>query len=150
MLLSARILDQVLDVNHYTPVNQVTWVQGDTVNFYFQLIDASRPLVGVDPANPTGFRYVPAVGATLQVMIQNLDDTKKISRFASQPFANDTSIWVLPILPTDTFLRGTPSLQLILNEGGKLTSCTIQQAVMIKYANQSLGYNDQTYKTAGQ
>jgi hypothetical protein len=150
MLLSARVLDQVLDVNHFTNVNQITFVQGDTVTLYLQLIDASRPRANYDPANPAGFRYVPFAGATLQVLIQNLDDLKKINRFATQPFPNDASIWAVPFLPTDNFLRGTPSIQLILNEGGKLTSCTLQQAVMVQLANQQLGYNDQTYKTAGQ
>lgn len=150
MLLSARVLDAVTDVNHYLNVSQVTWVQGDTVTVYLQLIDASRSRVGLDPAVPAGFRYVPFSGATLQVQIQNLDDLKKISRFATQPFSNDPSIWALPILPTDTFLRGTPSLQLILNEGGKITSCTVQQLIMIQGSNQQLGYCDNTYKTSGQ
>lgn len=119
MLLSARPLKDVSDVNSFQHDLQLAWTQGDALDVYFQLIDASldRPDQGF---NPGGRRFCPADGATLSVVLENLDDEKKITRAATQPFEGDSSIWKLTINATDK-IRGTPHMRLTLTEGAVVT-----------------------------
>lgn len=119
MLLSARPLKDCVGVNSFEPATELEWTEGDTVDLFFQLIDSQldKPEQGFSPA---GRRYVPAAGATLSCVLENIDDAKQLTRLATQPFANDGSIWKLSILGTDS-IRGTPQLRLTLTEGAKVT-----------------------------
>jgi len=133
MILSCRILDNVVDVNNFDYVNQFESTQGDANTIYFQLMDAS-----VDKASggfvPPGRRYMPAVGATLIVIVDTLDDAKKINRSAVQPFATqDPSLWSFQILSTDP-IRGTSNLKLTLSEGLKITRGVARTAISISPA----------------
>lgn len=129
MLLSARFLQDVQGVNSWEPSSSLQWTEGDQLDMYFQLIDASldRPEQGF---YPSGRRYVPATGATLSCVIENIDDAKKITRLASQPFVNDGSIWKLSILGTDR-IRGTPQMRITLTEGTKVTRGCIKLGLKI-------------------
>lgn len=116
MLLSARILTDVANVNVYEASDVVEFTEGDAPTIYFQLVDAS-----LDKGHrPPGRRYIPMAGATLQVVIQNIDDAKTVTRYAMQPFAQDLSIWSLVLQPTDN-IRGVCSLTLKLTETSKVT-----------------------------
>jgi hypothetical protein len=131
MLLTARMLNGCVNANtfEYTQVFQMT--SGERQDLYFQLVDASK----MPPTQyffPAGLRYAPAAGSTLRCTLASIDDAKTLTRFASQPFpAQDTSIWKLSILETDT-LAGTFALQLALNEAGILRKGSLQQAVQIQ------------------
>jgi hypothetical protein len=116
MLLSLRPLDPVCNVNDFGIVTSWLLNAGSApVTLYFQLIDASRETV-IQGFNPPGFRYVPASGSILQVLIQNIDDRKKIYRIASQPFPlQDPSIWSIQLLASDK-LVGCPDVLLNLTE----------------------------------
>lgn len=130
MLLSARILQDVQSVNSFRYSQAAQLSQGDTATIYIQLVDASldRAMEGY---NPAGRRYIPASGATLAVTLPSLNQLKQISgRAASQPFPGDLSIWSFTILSTD-IIRGTVGLQLALNEGGKITSAFLQNAMAV-------------------
>lgn len=129
MHLSARVLKDVQSVNSFEADTELSWTEGDTLDVHLQLIDVSldRALQGFQPE---GRRYVPAAGATLSCVIENIDDAKKITRLASQPFANDGSIWRLSILATDV-IRGTPQLRLTLTEGTKVTRGLVRLALKI-------------------
>lgn len=119
MLLSARVLKDVNNVNSFQHDLLLTWMQGDTLDVYLQLIDAS--LDRADQGfNPGGRRFCPEAGATLQVVLENLDDAKKITRMATQPFPLDASIWKVSIAASDG-IKGTPQLRLVLTEGTKVT-----------------------------
>jgi len=131
MLLSARPLRDVSGVNSFE-VDQV-WEtsEGNEVSLYFQLIDASLDRA-TDGFSPSGRRYMPAASASLSVTIDSLDDAKKITRYATQPYALDGSIWKLDILPTDAGkVRGTPTLRFKLIEGSKVTYGSLQGALLV-------------------
>lgn len=130
MLLSARILESVSGVNSFDYVDQGRFTEGDTPTIYLQLIDAAkdRPQDGFVPA---GRRYMPIGGATLQVTFVNLDASKQVVRFATQPFPQDPSIWAVTLLATDA-IRGTVSLRLLLSESGKLTKGSLQAALAVE------------------
>jgi hypothetical protein len=129
MLLAARMLNDVASVNAYEVAEQVEFTQGDTVDVYFQLIDASLDKA-VKGFVPGGRRYMPAAGATLSVKLDNIDDNVAVTRSAVQPFANDPSIWKLPVLSTDRII-GTCALVLTLTEAGKVTRGRVEAAVQI-------------------
>lgn len=129
MLLSARFLNDVANVNsfEYAQVGQFT--RGEAASVYFQLIDASLDgaLRGFEPS---GRRYIPATGATLSVVVNSIDDGKKITRFATNPFPNDTSIWKLDFLPTDK-IDGTATMQLTLTEGSVVRKGLVKNGLRI-------------------
>lgn len=129
MILSCHILDNVVDCNNWEVVNQFEATQGDSNNVYIQLIDAATNKA-TGGFNPPGKRYMPGVGATLTVLINSIDDAKKISRIAMQPFSLDPSIWKFQILGSDPIV-GTCNLKLTLNETGVLTHGTAQMALLI-------------------
>jgi hypothetical protein len=130
MLLSVRVLKDVASVNSWEPDDQVTWTEGDVVDIYFQLIDAS-----LDTSNqgfhPSGRRYMPVAGATLSCVLENIDDAKVLTRSATQPFAQDPSIWKLQVLATDK-VRGSPQMRITLTETGpKITRALIKNVLKI-------------------
>ena len=114
MKLSARPLVDVEGANDFQYSTQLEYYAGDATTFYFQLIDQEK-----NPAQqgfyPSGLRYCAITGATLQVTFNNVADSKRVVRYATQPFANDTSIWSVSILATDP-LEGTVSLKCVLTE----------------------------------
>lgn len=107
------MLNAVANVNTFEYVDSVDFTEGDGPLIYFQLIDKTLDK-GLRPA---GRRYVPAAGATLEVVVHSIDDAKKVTRFATQPFSTDGSIWAVQLLPTDV-VRGTCAFKLTLTEGG--------------------------------
>jgi hypothetical protein len=110
LVLSLSFLQDVGGVNAFSYAANLQLGAKSATTLYFQLVDTS-----------VGRRFMPAAGATVTIILNNLDNSKKITRIASQPFAQDASIWSVPILNTDLLTGGTVEVQLILNEGGLLT-----------------------------
>ena len=133
MLLSARMLSDVGGVNIFEVADKAQFTQGDETTIYFQLIDASldTPAKGF---SPSGRRFMPAAGATLSVVFDNINDAKKITRAATQPFALDASIWAVQVFSTDAIAPGTVSLTLTLTEGPKVTKGIVLGAVGVTSA----------------
>lgn len=129
MRLSARMLENVAGVNTFNYAQQAEFTQGDAPTIYFQLVDLNqdRPEMGYVPA---GRRYVPASGATLTVLLDAIDDSRKITRSATQPYPGDPSIWSVVLLPADD-LRGTVNLKLTLTEGMVITNAQVAAALNI-------------------
>ena len=112
MLLSGIMLKNVNSVNYFQPANQISIFLGNPTNLYLQLIDTDQTDV-----NGETMRYMPVSGATLTITIDNIGGVNNlINRPANNPYAQDTSIWTVPILSTDVlrsgYLTGT------LTEGG--------------------------------
>jgi hypothetical protein len=133
MLLSARPMLDVSDVNHFDYTTQAEAVEACDFDVYIQLIDGA---VG-RYYNPRGRRYIPAALATLQVTLQTIDSSMTVTRAATQPFPEDLSIWKLSLLAADG-LVGTFGLQLQLTEGAKVTNGWADSAVVISPKNPSI------------
>jgi hypothetical protein len=142
MLLSCRFLVDVANVNNFEGATAVEINAGDTTTLYVQLMDLSvdRKEHGF---NPPGRRYMPAASSTVSVTFTNTDtgpsqtisDTmgprlnpavpRNVVRAASQPFAQDGSIWSIPLLGSDP-LFGTVNMTVTLTEPGsppRVVSC---------------------------
>lgn len=126
MILTARILTDVGSVNNFKYTEAARFTEGDGQTVYFQLFDASVE----HDLNPRGRRYMPASGATLQCVVQDIDNAKTITRYATQPYPLDPSIWSLTILPTDP-MRGTWALKLMLTEGLQVTRGSLDGAMRV-------------------
>lgn len=127
MYLSANLLDNVVGVNDWTVVPSIDMHEGDPLTVYVKLIDLSK-----DKDNrPAGRRYIPAAGAFLGVVVQNVDDAKKLTKVATQPFPTDSSIWAFSIAGTDTSVKGTVDLVLTLTEGATVRNTRIKCALRV-------------------
>jgi len=115
MVLSARFLNDVTSKNSFEYAQVGEFTQGDTVSVYFQLVDSTLD-IATHGFVPAGRRYIPDAGATLQVVVDSINDGKKITRTATNPFPDDRSIWKLDFIASDT-ITGTASMQLTLTEG---------------------------------
>lgn len=130
MYLSLRFLNDVQGVNSFNYAPGVEFFGGDNQTVFFQLIDAS-----LDKSEqgffPSGRRYVPAASSTLLVSLGNINDAKKMDRSATQPFAQDPSIWSFPILATDP-LKGTVSIKLVLTEPTKKLNSSHMAGIFLR------------------
>jgi len=118
MKLGFKFLDQVADVNHYRAVEKREIVRGNADSLFFRLetiIDNNLHRDGLDHE----VRYIPVAGATLVVTFANLDSSETIVRVANNPFPGDTSIFMVPILPTDVIQFN--SCKMLLTEGAPPT-----------------------------
>jgi hypothetical protein len=121
MLLGARFLQDVGSVNSwcYALQSPPQWTQGDTVDLYFQLLDTTKE-TAVSGFKPAGRRYCAAANSSLSVTLTNIDDALQLTRSCTQPFVNDSSIWMLSILASDG-IQGSTAMVLTLNENGVIT-----------------------------
>jgi len=130
MLLSARVLKNVVDVNTFEYATEACFTEGDGPAVYLQLVDVHKDCEG-HGYHPGGRRYMPTAGATLSVVVENIDDDKKLTRTATQPFSNDPSIWKIQFMSTDP-TRGTANLRLILTEPGpRVTRGSVLNAISV-------------------
>lgn len=127
MLLSARMLDSVSDANNYQYLESIRITEGDTATLYFQLVDMNKDRIeqGFVPA---GRRFVPSPGSTLSVTFDSIDNARKVTRSAIQPFPEDPSIWSVGIISTDP-LRGTVNMRLAMTQSGVVTNGLLQNAL---------------------
>lgn len=129
MLLSARMLNDVANVNSFEFVDNASWTEGDGTYIYLQLIDASLD-TGIKGFNPSGRRYMAPAASSLSIQIQNIDNAKVINRLATQPFPEDASIWMVQILPTD-MIHGSPQMLLTLTEPTRTMRGLVKNAIKV-------------------
>lgn len=109
MLLYAKLLEPVYDVNNFGVVDTLNIPANQTNNIYFQLFSK----IG----EKFDLRYIPHVSSIITVKFDHIDFNKVITRNAINPFADDRSIWVVSLLPNDMIANN--SMQITLNEGGE-------------------------------
>lgn len=132
MLLSCRVLTNVLSVNSFEYASAAEFTEGDTPTVYIQLLDMSEDKA-IEGFAPAGRRYMPSAGASLQITMDNVDSAKRVVRSATQPFPQDPSIWRFDILPTDK-IRGTITLRLQLSEGARTTKGSLKAGMLVSSA----------------
>jgi hypothetical protein len=127
--LALRPLEDVQSVNDFEYATEVHAGRGDQFDFYFQLVDLEK-MRAREGVTPPGLRYVPASGATLMATFLNVRAASEFSRPATQPFAQDPSIWRLSILSTDPLLA-TVQLRLRLTEGSSIRTVVADAIILI-------------------
>jgi hypothetical protein len=136
MKFTVRPLIDVSSVNDFRYKTELQSVYGDATDLYFQLFDDDKNFSNCSYEQP-GLRYMPPASSTLQVTFRNLNDVKNIVRFATQPFANDPSIWKFSVLSTDP-ITGTVNCKFVLTEQGPpvVTRTYATQALFLRSESQ--------------
>ena len=84
MRLSARILDNVHDINTFKVVSEAHLSDSGPNSMHIQLIDLSKD----------GIRYMSqATVYSVSLIFPDLNDDEEFEIAASQPFSDDRSIW---------------------------------------------------------
>jgi hypothetical protein len=134
MLLSARVLKNLTTVNSFEHDETVQWMEGDSLTLHIQLLDAELD-TDHEGFYPPGRRYMPVATSTLTVVLENVDDARKVTRVATQPYATlDPSIWAVTILATD-LVRGAPQIRLTLVEPSRTIRGVVKGAIRIQSAS---------------
>jgi hypothetical protein len=107
-MLFLRIL-ALSDINQWIPADEFNFTQGESI--YVQIMKQL-------PCG-TEIRYIPTAGAALEIVSKNIDSSKSFTRLTSIPYADDRSIRLITVMPTDVIQAGGLSGKLI--EGGKTT-----------------------------
>jgi hypothetical protein len=137
MRLSARILDPASTINNLKYLNEAHITPGSTYNLLFQLVDLDT----VQPANMLGNRYVPILGAVLEVELFSnftgnfLSPNQDLIFSPTQPFALDGSIWSIPLSVEKTLHMAGTNMKLTLTEGANVTVGRAQQVISISGAD---------------
>jgi len=127
MLLYAKLLEPVYDVNNFGVVDTLKIPANQTNNIYFQLFSKK--------GNQADLRYIPNATATITVNFSHIDLNKVITRIATNPFIDDRSIWVVTLLPNDVISNN--SMQITLNEDGESKIVLVESKLHVIQAGNS-------------
>lgn len=132
MRLSAKMLKNVSSVNHFEYSSTSFLSEGGTNDIYFQLVDLDKvyyPAVDTSalPNNPV--RYMPITGATVGVIFDSLFDDAEITLAASQPFAQDPSIWKVTLAADEIPASG--NFIFSLTEGASVKRAVVKNALNV-------------------
>ncbi len=131
MRLGITVLD-LTTVNQFRAQPSLRLVSGDPATLYVQLLNESYDCSSFDPQT---IRYVPNTGATLSVVLDNIDTSRRITKAATQPFAGDASIWSISLTPSESArLEGTISLKFTLTEGTAVRNGRLAAGILIESA----------------
>jgi len=125
MYLGARVLAAVSDKNNHEFATEWRHRQLSADKLYVQLVDLEHNRAG----NPEGIRYMPTAPATMNVTLGSIDASLAKTYVATQPFAQDPSIWLVSVLATDDFGEG--DIEIELTEAGVVRKARIQGGVSV-------------------
>lgn len=117
MKLNLQMLDPSSTLNKLHLLSEVEVYPGSTATIMFQLVDLNQQLSDICDLYS---RYVPASGATVSVVISNLDSANVVTKTATNPFADDRSIWSFDLTATETTQLSGITLQVTVTEGASV------------------------------
>lgn len=125
MKILMKLLESVTTYNSFCEVSELEYMQGSGSDIYFRLVQhKSAKCEECDK-----LRYIPELGATIQLTFGSIDSNKQIIRSAVMAFPNeDRSIWKVSMMPTDV-LSGVMSGT--LTEGSKVTPILLDSRLSI-------------------
>lgn len=136
MRLSAKILKNVTDINHWQYAAQAIVSQGQPNTIYIQLVDLEYSFA---PEKSEAFpefpiRYISnATAISVSALFESLVDSEEFEVNATQPFANDRSIWAITI-PSDQ-LPQSGSLTITVTEDAVEKTFIVKQAITVEQLN---------------
>lgn len=132
MRLSAKMLKNVSSVNHFEYSATAFLSEGSANEVYFQLVDLDKvyyPGVDTSALPNTPLRYMPASGATVSVIFDSLFDDAEITLAATQPFAQDSSIWKVALAVDEIPASG--NFIFSLTEGTSVKRSVVKNALNV-------------------
>lgn len=138
MRLGAKILKNVVDVNHWQQANQAQLSEGQANEVYIQLVDndwstkSSPEQSAAFPQFP--IRYISQADAiAVKAVFLDIDDDQEFEIVATQPFADDKSIYKFDL--TNAQIPNSGNLLIVVTEDGADKSIVIQNGIAIDLLN---------------
>lgn len=138
MRLSAKLLKNIVDINHWQHANQAHIAEGQPNDIYIQLVDldwstkSSPEQSAAYPQYPV--RYISqATTIEVKALFLSIDDNQEFEIVASQPFADDKSIYKFSLSSTQIPNAGNMIIKVI--EDGVEKSFVIKQAIQVDLLN---------------
>jgi hypothetical protein len=139
MRLGIKLLNSSATVNQLQEISVLKIARGETADLVFQLVDLDQK----------GLRYIPAQGATVQISLPRNPDIipdpgvgygrvtidNSINRTAGAAFADDRSIYKLPLLAADTKNLISTNIKVTVTEGASVKIATFAQAISVEDGN---------------
>jgi hypothetical protein len=136
MRLNVKILKNVANVNNWQYASQASIQEGQANDIYVRLVDYD--MIGNNekstalPEHP--LRYIPqSAVVTLQASFPSIDSAKEFSVNATQPFADDKSIWKISL--TSSQLPKSGNFKLKLTEDGQEKNILAKNAIVVDLLN---------------
>lgn len=139
MRLNAKILKNVVDVNHWQHANQAHISEGQSNYIYIQLIDMDWSTKSSPEQSPAyaqyPIRYISqATAITVKAKFLSIDDAQEFEITATQPFADDKSIYKFSL--SSIQIPNAGNLVITIDEDGTEKSFVIKQAIEVDLLNQ--------------
>lgn len=139
MRLSAKMMKNVVDVNHWRHTAQAYLAEGQENVVHIQLVDLDQSTKSTDeqsaafPQYP--IRYL-SQATTLEVkaVFMNIDDTQEYEITGVQAFADDKSIWKFTLAANQVPASG--NLKIVVSEDGNEKTMIIRQAIVVDLIDQ--------------
>lgn len=136
MRLNAKIIKNVSNVNHWEYADSAYVQEGQVNEFYFQLVDLDKIHSAEKSKALPDFplRYMPqGTVVTVSVTFPDLDPTVQFSAAATQPFADDKSIWKVTLASNQ--LPNSGAAQITVTEDGVSRSFNLKNAIKVEMQN---------------
>lgn len=138
MRLGAKILKNVVDVNHWQSSAQATLSEGQANEIYIQLVDYDWSTKD-SPEQSAAFpqypiRYISqAALIEVKAVFLAIDDDEEFEITATQPFADDKSIYKFDL--ANGQIPNAGNLIIVVIEDGASKSLVIQNGVVVTLLN---------------
>lgn len=121
MKLSAKFLKNVANINNFQYANQWSISEGSQHVLYFQFIDKLKD----------DLRYISEAASIDEVTVTflNIDETFEIIKTATQPFADDKSIWSITLNVDEVPNPG--AVKFSITEDGSERRFRVEQAISV-------------------
>ena len=138
MRLGAKILKNVVDVNHWQHSNQAHLAEGQANDVYVQLVDldwstkASPEQSSAFPQFP--IRYISdATVVSVKAVFLDIDDDQEFEIIGTQPFSDDKSIYKFEL--TNEQIPNSGNLLIVVTEDGADKSIVVQNGISVDLIN---------------
>jgi hypothetical protein len=123
MQLAIKTLNNASTVNNLMYLNQTTVTPGETKTIYFQLIDSDTQF---------GNRYIPTVGSTVTIEMNCLNKNNNISKIATNPIADDRSIWAFNLSSSETNTLAGINMTVTVVDGANIIKSVAEGVIIVK------------------
>lgn len=135
MRLNAKILKNVANVNNWQYANQASIQEGQANEIYFQFVDYDK-VPGSDKSSAlpdSPLRYMPQGEVSVSATFPSIDTALEFTVVATQPFADDKSIWKISLLSTQ--LPKSGNFKIKLTEDGADKNILAKNAIAVDLLN---------------
>lgn len=129
MNLSFRAINSDGTLNNFYQLDKINIVKENAATVRIQLIDLEKKL------KEDALRYIPASGATMTVTFFRSQTADVVTKNASNPFADDRSIWQVALTAAEAAKVSSGFLLVTLTEGSTITKLKVDGLVSASSAS---------------